>query len=386
MLHTAVLSSNIRSFRTAKGLSQSELAARLGISTQSVSKWETGHSLPDLDNLCLLADIFGVSLDLLCGNTAEKKRAYIGIDGGGTKTAFLMFTEDGEVLQEVTLGASNPNTVGIDETLRILKTGINRLLSEHPFVVGIYVGGSGLLTGKYKSAVRDALLHDYPQAKIKCDSDILNVIAASGNDESCIAAICGTGSVVFIREGERLSRLAGWGYLLSDGGSGYDLGRDTLAAALAASEGFGESTLLLSLVEERLGAPVSDVIGTVYKNDQSYIASFAPLVFTAKERGDGVATAIIERNAAAFARVINRAARALPASRRVILSGGLIENHAEFGKALRRHLDPRLSAVLPRLPQIAGACLLCAAMCRCDTAAVERGLTAYFQRQEEKQC
>lgn len=51
--------------RKDKGLSQEELAARLGISRQAVSKWERAESSPDTDNLILLARLYGVSLDNL---------------------------------------------------------------------------------------------------------------------------------------------------------------------------------------------------------------------------------------------------------------------------------------------------------------------------------
>lgn len=59
------LSEKILHLRTQKGLSQLELAEQLGVSRQSVSKWETGQSVPDLDKLIKLADLFGVSVDEL---------------------------------------------------------------------------------------------------------------------------------------------------------------------------------------------------------------------------------------------------------------------------------------------------------------------------------
>ncbi len=59
------LSEKILHLRSQKGLSQLELAEQLGVSRQSVSKWETGQSVPDLDKLIKLADLFGVSVDEL---------------------------------------------------------------------------------------------------------------------------------------------------------------------------------------------------------------------------------------------------------------------------------------------------------------------------------
>ncbi len=59
------LAEKILHLRTQQGLSQLELAERLGVSRQSVSKWETGQSVPDLDKLIKLADLFGITVDEL---------------------------------------------------------------------------------------------------------------------------------------------------------------------------------------------------------------------------------------------------------------------------------------------------------------------------------
>ena len=66
------LREQIYRLRTARGLSQEGLAERLGVSRQSVSKWETGAAVPDLERLMKLCDLFGVSLDELTGRTAER--------------------------------------------------------------------------------------------------------------------------------------------------------------------------------------------------------------------------------------------------------------------------------------------------------------------------
>jgi transcriptional regulator with XRE-family HTH domain len=51
--------------RKQKGLSQEELANRLNVSRQTVSKWEVGDSTPDMEKLIAMSDLFGVSLDNL---------------------------------------------------------------------------------------------------------------------------------------------------------------------------------------------------------------------------------------------------------------------------------------------------------------------------------
>lgn len=59
------LAEKIAALRGERQLSQGDLAEKLDVSRQSVSKWETGQSVPELDKLIKLADLFGVSVDQL---------------------------------------------------------------------------------------------------------------------------------------------------------------------------------------------------------------------------------------------------------------------------------------------------------------------------------
>lgn len=68
------LAQQIKNLRTTKNLSQDELAEKLYISRQAVSKWENSEATPDIDKLVQLAEIFGVSLDyLVLGKEPEKE-------------------------------------------------------------------------------------------------------------------------------------------------------------------------------------------------------------------------------------------------------------------------------------------------------------------------
>lgn len=60
-----ILADKIIDLRKKNGWSQEELASQLGVSRQSVSKWESGQSIPDLDRILKMSDIFGVSTDYL---------------------------------------------------------------------------------------------------------------------------------------------------------------------------------------------------------------------------------------------------------------------------------------------------------------------------------
>ena len=63
-----MLSETICTLRRKNGLSQEQLAEKLGVSRQTVSKWETGASTPELDKLRALSEFFRVSMDELTGS------------------------------------------------------------------------------------------------------------------------------------------------------------------------------------------------------------------------------------------------------------------------------------------------------------------------------
>lgn len=67
------LSEKLYSLRKKSGLSQEQLAEKLNVSRQAVSKWETGQSVPESDKLVAISDFFDVSLDYLMKDDEKKK-------------------------------------------------------------------------------------------------------------------------------------------------------------------------------------------------------------------------------------------------------------------------------------------------------------------------
>ena len=65
------LHETIYTLRTQRGMSQLELAEALDVSRQSISKWETGTAVPELDKLVRLSDVFGITLDELVRGTTQ---------------------------------------------------------------------------------------------------------------------------------------------------------------------------------------------------------------------------------------------------------------------------------------------------------------------------
>ena len=83
------LGERVYQIRTARGLSQSDLAEALDVSRQSVSKWETDASVPDLDKLVKMCELFGVSMDALVRGEAPGREdgtqaVYVQAGGGLT--------------------------------------------------------------------------------------------------------------------------------------------------------------------------------------------------------------------------------------------------------------------------------------------------------------
>lgn len=68
------LSEKLQNLRKAAGLSQEQLAERLNVTRQAVSKWETGEGKPDIDNLLPLAKLLGTTVDYLLDDGAAEPR------------------------------------------------------------------------------------------------------------------------------------------------------------------------------------------------------------------------------------------------------------------------------------------------------------------------
>jgi len=71
------LSYNLKQKREAYNFSQEEIAQKLNVSRQSISKWENGNCYPDLDNLIRLSDIYNISLDELIKGDEELQKKII---------------------------------------------------------------------------------------------------------------------------------------------------------------------------------------------------------------------------------------------------------------------------------------------------------------------
>lgn len=331
---------NLRTRRRALGLTQRELGERLGYSEKAISKWEGGGSMPPATILPELASHLGVTVDELLSDRGEIAY-YLGIDGGGTKTEFLLADAEGHVMRRVLLGCCNPNDIGIEAALEVLRNGIVEVVGE--LVRGriaVFAGIAGSTTGDHHERIM-SLLERLRFGFFACDSDAKNAVAAALGSEDGIAVIMGTGSIAFVQENGESRRIGGHGYLLGDGGSGFAIGRDGIDAALTDEDGCEPKTQLRTLVHERLGgARIWDSVSELYRGGKRMIAGFAPLVFDAARQGDAVAMEILRKNMGEIARLIKGAAAQLPGrdSIRIVLCGGLMRESELLLPLLREAL------------------------------------------------
>lgn len=318
-------SEHLKARRKALGMTQKELAEKLGYSEKAVSKWENGCGMPPVVMLPTLSAVLETTMEELLVEQTEI-RYYLGIDGGGTKTEFLLADGEGKEWKRVLLGTCNPNDIGIESTLAVLNQGIMETCGSLPkSQISVFAGIAGSTTGDHKKSIL-ALLEKHRFGRIAADSDAKNAVAAALGGSDGIAVIMGTGSIAFVQVNGQSRRVGGFGYLLGDGGSGFAIGRDAIAAALTDEDGCSEPTMLRRLVHEKCGGEtIWDQVSQFYKGGKRLIASYAPLVFEAYLAGDWAAREILQNNMHSIARLIEGAADRLPHLETipVVLCGGL---------------------------------------------------------------
>lgn len=323
--YSEIFAQNLKRLRKEIKWTQGKLAEKLGYTEKAVSKWEGGSSIPPAETLILLASTLNVTVDDLFSNTSQPSY-YLGIDGGATKTTFVLSDTSGTVLSKVTLGPSNPFDNGFESACAVLEEGIVQVsanLSKRKISVFAGISGGGI---KEMRERLNGFLAKFGFFKYAVGSDAMNIISAGLGDGDGIVVIMGTGSSCFGKVNGEQFRIGGYGYLFDHAGGGYDLGNAAISASLKAEDGSGEPTLLRTLLTEELKtATVAENISHFYAIGKSGIASFAPLVFRAHEQGDPVAEEILRANMAHVVNMISTAGRRFHSEKgiKVVLVGGL---------------------------------------------------------------
>jgi len=165
--------------------------------------------------------------------------------------------------------------------------------------------------------------------------------------------VSGTGSIAYARNrrGQTL-RAGGWGASFDDLGSGYDLGRKAIMAALRDFDGRGERTLLTQRICRAL--QLTDITQIAPKNlDPQQVAALFPLVLEAARQGDRVARRLLAEAACDLAQLALALARRLGRCRMVpvVCAGGVFRSSPTLRRSFARCVHQRMPSARVRLLQ-----------------------------------
>jgi N-acetylglucosamine kinase-like BadF-type ATPase len=241
---------------------------------------------------------------------------FVGVDAGGTHARCAAISSTGAVVGRVGGPGANVHRHGLQGSGRSLVGLVRAALGDTPPGAPVFaaVCAAGLDTKEVEAALADGLRQAAPEIDWSLANDAMGAWkGAFGTGSSGVVAISGTGSVAFARNGAREARAGGWGALLGDEGSGYDIGRRALIAVLREHDHIGPRTSLRGPVLRQLGLtePQSIIDHMHFHMQPSDVAALAPLVLDHASTGDQEAERIVDAAAAALVEFARAAATAV---------------------------------------------------------------------------
>ncbi|MFS0863080.1 N-acetylglucosamine kinase [Fredinandcohnia sp. 179-A 10B2 NHS] len=227
----------------------------------------------------------------------------LGIDGGGTKTKGIIADEFGNVYAAEQVGPTNQNGVDIKIVEKEMDSLLTSLQRQNEKVFAnlhtVFAGMSGVDRPEAKEVINNIFKKYLPtNVKIIIDNDGVNALYSGTLGLPGIVQISGTGSITFgINENGGRKRVGGWGYLIDDEGSGYEIGREALHAIFKAYDGRGPKTILTDLIQSHFNVTeIPDLITHIYGgNARNIISPLSKYVTEAVDQGDEVAKQIIQQ-------------------------------------------------------------------------------------------
>ena len=300
-------------------------------------------------------------------------RTYLGVDGGGTKTRFLLLDETGTVLAAHTEGPAYHVEIGAEALRSMLGQGIKTTLrrggvaaSHLTFAfLGLPAYGEDRAAVPLLDAAPSRAL---PAARYRVGNDMVCGWAGALAGEDGINVVAGTGSIAYGEYQGRSARAGGWGELFSDEGSAYWLAREGLRLFSRMSDGRTPRGALYELVRQQFGLQNDlDLCGALYGKSaaqRSQFAQLSKLVTEAASAGDEQAAALFGRAAHELAEIVDAVRDQLQVPQATELavsySGGLFQLGDLLLTPLQAALTgtPRKYRFLgARLPPDAGAAL-----------------------------
>ena len=270
---------------------------------------------------------------------------FLGVDGGGTKTAFCLIDKAGTVraraLAEGAYYFAENATGGVGHVVRVLEEGIGAVTGaagitsadiEYAF---LGLPGYGEVPGDI-AALDAAPARVLGHRRYASDNDMICGWAGSLGAVDGINVISGTGSMTYGERHGRGVRTGGWSELFSDEGSAYWIAARALNVFSRMSDGRLPEGPLADVLRRHLGLTsdleVIDVVLNRWKGRRSEIASLSPLVAEAAGTGDAEAAAVLTEAGRELALLVDSARRRLdfPSDEPVLVSysGGVFRSAA----------------------------------------------------------
>ncbi|KAK3240879.1 hypothetical protein CYMTET_49311 [Cymbomonas tetramitiformis] len=251
----------------------------------------------------------------------SSKGFYLGVDGGGTKTTCVIVDTSRKTVGRGVAQGSNKNSVGNEVAQRELMASVELAVTDAGISFDEVSSACFALSGCDRpddvSLVTSWMKKALPtHVHVWVYNDALGALASGtqGVLENAAVLISGTGTIALgVDSNGQQIRAAGWGPLLGDCGSGFDVAQKALTASAAAHDGRGHPTALLPAILEHLSLErPEDLIGWVYGTPGwAHIASLAPIVFECAARRDAVSEQILTDAANALARSVSAVASRL---------------------------------------------------------------------------
>jgi N-acetylglucosamine kinase-like BadF-type ATPase len=279
-------------------------------------------------------------------------RYVLGFDGGGTKTDCVLMDETGAILAHGQSGPSNPTRVGFEEAASALyEAATHAIVEAHlelPAIAGVCAGIAGTQHAEAATKVHSALKNAFPKARVCVITDLALSLESTGQRPS-VVLVAGTGSAAIGWDSQgHLSRVGGYGPLISDHGSAYDIGRQAIVSALRDRDRTGANTPLGTHILRHLECPSWREIQQLAQNspDEIFPRVF-PLIASAADAGDEAARKLLREAAVELALLVEMVVQHLRLGDIAFLlakTGGMI------GRSLflDAELDERLKQAAPR--------------------------------------
>lgn len=232
---------------------------------------------------------------------------FLGVDAGGSHCRARLVDRSGTVLGTGESGPANAR-IGIEA----LGAALDEVTGQAIAAAGLDAAAVGTIStamgiaGISRTGMREQMAaRPFPFASVKfeTDAEIANLGANGGGDGAVL--IIGTGSVAQVRHEGRSFSIGGYGFPISDEGSGAALGLSAMRHALRALDGRTKPTPLSSAVTARFGHEFPRAIEWMDQATPRDYGSFAPLVMDFAEAQDEIARAIVEEAARHIERFID---------------------------------------------------------------------------------